>query len=98
MKGLIALVTVGMFAAVGLSGDKELAWPRFRGPGGTGVADDQTPPVELGPDKNVKWKVTVPSGLSSPVVAGDKLVITAFEGGKLYTIAYRRADGSETWR
>jgi outer membrane protein assembly factor BamB len=98
MKGLIALVTVGILAAVGLSADKPLAWPRFRGPGGSGIADGQTPPVQLGPDKNVLWKVPVPSGLSSPVVVGDKLVFTAFEGGKLYTIAYRRADGTEAWR
>jgi outer membrane protein assembly factor BamB len=54
--------------------------------------------VEFGPDKNVKWKVPVPSGLSSPIVAGDKLVITAFDDGKLYTIAYDRADGKEAWR
>src|SRR2546430_5975738 len=87
-----------MFAAAGLSAAKPLAWPRFRGPDGSGIADGQTPPVELGPDKNVKWKVAVPSGLSSPIVAGDKLVLTAFEGGKLYTIAYRRADGAEAWR
>ncbi len=98
MKGLIALVAVGVFAAAGLSADPRLAWPQFRGPGGSGVADGQKPPVELGPDKNVKWKVAAPSGLSSPVVAGDKLVITAFEGGKLYTIAYHRADGKEAWR
>ena len=75
-----------------------LAWPQFRGPGGSGVADDQKPPVEIGPDKNVKWKVAVPSGLSSPIVVGDMLVLTAFDDGKLYTIAYRRADGSEAWR
>jgi outer membrane protein assembly factor BamB len=98
MKGLIALVTVGTFATVALSADKPLAWPQFRGPGGSGVAHGQKPPVEIGPDKNVQWKVPAPSGLSSPVVAGDKLVITAFEGGKLYTIAYRRADGTEAWR
>ena len=46
----------------------------------------------------MKWKVAVPSGLSSPIVVGDKLVITAFENDKLYTIAYNRADGSEAWR
>jgi hypothetical protein len=46
----------------------------------------------------VKWKVPVPGGLSSPVVAGDKLVVTEFDGGKLYTIAYSRADGKEAWR
>jgi outer membrane protein assembly factor BamB len=84
--------------AVSAFGEEPLAWPQFRGPGGSGVADDQHPPVEIGPDKNVKWKVAVPSGLSSPIVAGDKLVITAFENDKLYTIAYNRADGSEAWR
>jgi outer membrane protein assembly factor BamB len=46
----------------------------------------------------VKWKVPVPAGISSPIVAGDYLVLTAFDEGKLYTIAYRRADGSEVWR
>src|SRR5438128_8698726 len=98
MKRLIAVMTVGICAVVGLGADKPLAWPRFRGPGGSGIADHQKPPVELGPDKNVLWKVPVPSGLSSPIVAGDKLVLTAFENGKLYTIAYRRADGTEAWR
>jgi outer membrane protein assembly factor BamB len=98
MKRLIACVAMGLFATIGFSADKPLAWPQFRGPGGSGVAEAQKPPVELGPDKNVRWKVPVPSGLSSPVVAGDKLVISAFEGGKLYTIAYRRADGTEAWR
>jgi outer membrane protein assembly factor BamB len=73
-------------------------WPRFRGPNGSGIADDQTPPVRLGPQTNVKWKVPVPSGLSSPIVAGDNLVLTAFDRGKLYTIAYRRSDGKEAWR
>jgi outer membrane protein assembly factor BamB len=98
MKELIALVTAGMFAAVGLNADKPLSWPQFRGPGGSGVADGEKPPVQVGPDKNVQWRVPAPSGLSSPVVAGDKLVISAFEGEKLYTIAYRRADGTEAWR
>ena len=64
-------------------------WPQFRGPGGSGIAEEQKPPVEVGPDKNVKWKVPVPSGLSSPIVVGDKLVLTAFENDKLYTIAYQ---------
>src|SRR2546430_10482648 len=87
-----------MFAAAGLSAAKPLAWPRFRGPDGSGIADGQTPPVHLGPDKNVKWKVAVPRGLSSPVVAGDLLVITALEGGELYTNAYRCAGGAEAGR
>jgi outer membrane protein assembly factor BamB len=98
MKALIASVAVTVFASVSLSAGEPLVWPRFRGPDGAGVADGQKPPLEFGPDKNVKWKVPAPNGLSSPIVAGDKLVITAFAGGKLYTIAYSRADGKEAWR
>lgn len=101
MQRLFAFMVVTVFSTVGLSaepGAPGLAWSRFRGPGGSGVAEGQKPPVEIGPDKNVQWKVPVPSGLSSPIVAGDKLVLTAFDGGKLYTIAYRRADGKEAWR
>jgi outer membrane protein assembly factor BamB len=77
---------------------RELDWPQFRGPAASGIAEDQKPPIEIDPQKNAKWKVAVPSGMSSPVVAGDMLILTAFEDGKLYTIAYNRADGSEAWR
>ncbi len=73
-------------------------WPRFRGPNGSGVAADQQPPIEVGPEKNVRWKVPVPEGLSSPIIVGDKLVITAVQDGSLFTIAYNRADGKEAWR
>jgi outer membrane protein assembly factor BamB len=97
MKASIALALLVSVAAVG-RGDDSLVWPRFRGPNGSGVAEGQKPPVEFGPDKNLKWKVSVPPGISSPIVAGDKLVITAFDDGKLYTIAYARADGREAWR
>lgn len=97
MRGWIASVAVGVLTTAALGADAP-AWPQFRGPGGSGVADTQKPPVEFGPDKNVKWKVKVPPGFSSPIVAGENLVLTAFENGKLYTIAYRRADGAEAWR
>lgn len=73
-------------------------WPQFRGPNGSGVADAEKPPVEFGPDKNLKWKVPAPPGFSSPVVAGDKLFLTAFDDGKLFTVAYNTADGKELWR
>src|SRR5579863_3075063 len=90
MKALIALALLASVAAVGRS-DDSLVWPRFRGPNGSGVAEGQKPPVEFGPDKNLKWKVAVPAGVSSPIVAGENLVVTAFDDGRLYTIAYRRA-------
>jgi outer membrane protein assembly factor BamB len=97
MRTMIAVVALGLFATAGRAGEGP-AWPQFRGPGGSGVADGQKPPVEFGPTKNLKWKVPAPGGVSSPITAGDKLVITAFEGGKLYTVAYHRASGKEAWR
>jgi outer membrane protein assembly factor BamB len=87
-----------VLTAVAPAADQNLQWPRFRGPDGSGVAENQRPPVEIGPEKNVKWKVPTPAGFSSPIVVGDMLVITAFDNGKLYTLAYDRADGRELWR
>jgi outer membrane protein assembly factor BamB len=95
---LLASVVFTSAAQGAGAAEDSLAWPQFHGPGGSGVAHDQKPPIEIGPDKNVKWKVPAPNGLSSPIAAGDKLVITAFDNGKLYTIAYNRADGAEAWR
>lgn len=98
MRSLFASLVVAVSTMAGLAADKSLVWPQFRGPNASGIAEDQKPPIELGPDKNVKWKVPAPGGLSSPIVVGDKLVITAFVDDKLYTIAYNRADGKELWR
>lgn len=91
-----ALLGVGVWCAAAAAGPP--AWPQFRGPGGAGLADGQKPPTKLGPDTNVKWKVPVPPGMSSPVITGDKLFLTAYENDKLFTIAYARADGRELWR
>jgi outer membrane protein assembly factor BamB len=94
---LITVVLLGVVDSLGV-GAGELPWPQFRGSAGAGVATEANLPVEIGPDKNVKWKVAVPGGLSSPIVAGELLVLTAFEDDKLLTITYRRDDGAEAWR
>ncbi len=96
MRRSLCLGILGLAAAPLLAADP--VWPQFRGPGGLGVAETQTPPVKFGLTQNVQWKVPVPSGFSSPIVIGDKLVLTAFENNKLFTIAYNRADGKELWR
>lgn len=98
MKKLLAIAAMGILTGLSSAGESPLAWPQFRGPAGSGVAEEQKPPIELGPTKNVKWKVPAPGGFSSPILVADLLVITAFDAGKLYTIAYTRADGKERWR
>jgi outer membrane protein assembly factor BamB len=93
----LILVLILTISAQAIGADNSLPWPRFRGPNGSGIGTG-TPPTEIGADKNLKWKVPVPNGLSSPIVVGDTIVLTAFEDGGLYTIAYRRTDGREAWR
>ncbi len=73
-------------------------WPRFRGPNGSGVAEGMPLPREIGPATNVVWKTAVPSGKSSPVLAGDRLYLTGHADRRLFTLAYDRRTGKELWR
>jgi outer membrane protein assembly factor BamB len=72
-------------------------WPRFRGPNGAGVADGPALPASLDPGGAV-WKVAVPHGYSSPILSGERLYLTAFEGDDLLVLCLNRADGRELWR
>ena len=72
-------------------------WSRFRGPNGSGVADG-TFPTEFGPDKNLIWKTPLPPGHSSPILYGDHIILTAFEGADLLTICVNRTTGRVEWR
>jgi len=73
-------------------------WPQFRGPNAAGVADEERPPVRFGPETNLQWKVEIPPGLSSPVVFGESIFLTALEDDQLLTIAYDAGTGRELWR
>src|SRR3954466_11282573 len=86
-----------ILAASSRAAGPTLAWPQFRGPNGSGIAEHEKPPVEFGPEKNLKWSIACPSGQSSPIVVGDKLVLTAFDDGQLSTIAINRHNGKEAW-
>lgn len=73
------------------------AWDQFRGSGGSGVAADARPPVAIDPSK-AAWSIPVPPGHSSPVLTNDLIVITAFDEGRLVTLAYKRTNGEMAWR
>ncbi len=72
-------------------------WHRFRGPNGSGIAEGCQPPVHLGKDCEA-WRVSVPPGLSSPVLSQDRLFLTAEMDGALLTLAFDRKTGKELWR
>jgi outer membrane protein assembly factor BamB len=73
-------------------------WPQFRGPNSAGLADDAALPTEIGPSKNLLWKVDLPAGKSSPVFAGDRIFLTGHDGDKLLTLCLDRPSGRELWR
>ena len=72
-------------------------WNRFRGPNGSGLSDARRLPTEFGPSQNVVWKVDVPEGFSSPIVAGNRVFLTGFRNDTLLTFAVDRASGKVLW-
>ena len=58
------------------------SWPQFRGPGATGVpADESGLPESWSDTENVAWKASIGgSGWSSPIVWGDKVLLTSARG------------------
>ena len=91
--GSILLATLAA-SAVPLSAQ----WPQFRGPNGSGVGAGAGYPTELSPATNLAWKVPVPYGQSSPVIAGGHVYLTASEGDRRLTICLDADTGRELWR
>ena len=74
-------------------------WPRFRGPNGSGVADDNSIPVAVG-NGDVIWKIDVPgNGVSSPIVSKGKLFLQTAtpERQERMLICYHAASGKRLW-
>lgn len=73
-------------------------WPQFRGPHASGVAAEGNFPEHFGPDTNLVWRASVPSGHSSPCIWEDRIFLTGFDDGKLVVLALDRRDGRVLWR
>jgi len=79
------------------AGAEVASWNQFRGPNGSGVARGCRPPVKIDA-RHVAWKTPVPPGLSSPVLAGNRIFLTAVADGRLVTLAFDTASGKPAWR
>jgi outer membrane protein assembly factor BamB len=73
-------------------------WPRFRGPAGAGVLESANLPAEIGVDRNVRWKIALPAGHSSPIVDRGRVFLTGFERETLLTLCVGAEDGRILWR
>ncbi len=85
-------------AALAAAPAAELAWDRFRGPNGSGLASATNIPDAFGPDQAVVWKTPLPEGLSSPVFGRASIFLTGFDDDRLLTFALDRRTGRIQWR
>jgi outer membrane protein assembly factor BamB len=83
MKKKLLIISVLAFCYAGIVTAQlrpERQWPVYRGYMSSGVLDNANLPdnFDIGKEVNVRWKIEVPGmGLSSPVIWGDKLLITS---------------------
>jgi outer membrane protein assembly factor BamB len=76
-------------------------WPRFRGPGGVGLAPSGDWPRkwDAATGENILWKTPVPMpGNSSPVLWGDRLFLTGADADRQEVFCFSRASGKLLWR
>ena len=95
MKSL--LFASALFAAVTLNAED---WPQFRGPHGDGIAPGAKLPAKLDA-QSVAWAADLPGrGVSSPIVVGDRVLVTCASGPKnerLRVLCFRLSDGTLRW-
>ena len=78
-------------------------WLQFRGPGAAGIAADaEGAPKELSMERSIAWEAALPGkGLSSPIVIGDKVIVTCSSGPdqtRLHVICFHTAgDSTPLW-
>lgn len=75
-------------------------WTQFRGPLGNGVAPGDRLPATFDA-QSVTWAADLPGrGLSSPVIVGDRVFVTATSGARqdrLHVLCFNLSDGSLRW-
>ncbi|MFI4874061.1 MAG: PQQ-binding-like beta-propeller repeat protein [Blastopirellula sp. JB062] len=72
---------VWMLAALAAQAASPTDWPQFRGPQQDGDAGSAELPIEWGAQQNVVWRKPMPGfGASSPVVIGDRIYVTYYDG------------------
>jgi outer membrane protein assembly factor BamB len=102
MRKIYFGIVIGIFLLIVVSRAQRqtasLEWPQFRGSNGSGVGQTTKLPSEFGPEKNMIWKKTIPTGYSSPVLTRDRIFLTACENEKLLTLCLVRKTGNMIWK
>src|SRR5262245_30552006 len=72
-------------------------WPQWRGPHGSGIADEKNLPERWSATQNVAWKADLGGvGVSSPIVSGNVVFVTSQIGAGASRQGPRLAQGTGT--
>ncbi|MDF1825673.1 MAG: PQQ-binding-like beta-propeller repeat protein [Verrucomicrobiales bacterium] len=93
--------TLLLFSILSINALGHADWLNFRGPNGSGLGDGiKDLPTEL-TDESVAWKIPLPGrGLSSPLIVGDRLFLSAASGPEqrqLHLLCFDRRTGEPLW-
>ena len=98
MKNVVIFTTMILTSSFASAGD----WPQFRGPSGTGVADEKNLPTTWSATENVRWKAEIPGrSVSSPVVSAGRVYAASASGvncEKLHVVCFDAKDGKQLWQ
>ena len=86
-------------------------WVQFRGPDGSGTSAQSGLPATWSATENIVWQKALPGfGSSSPIVVGDRIIVTCYSGYgtdaknpgdqsklRLHTVCVARASGEILW-
>ena len=81
--------------------DVRNAWPRFRGPDGSGISPYTNVPDtwDAASGKNILWKTPVPlPGNNSPVVCGKRVFLSGADEKRRQVYCFDTADGKLLWQ
>lgn len=95
-----ALAACALLLPTSASYAGDAAWPRFRGPGGSGVSSASGVPAKF-TEADYNWRVKLPGdGPSSPVVWGDKVFVTSAEKdrGRRHVLCLSARGGRKLWQ
>jgi outer membrane protein assembly factor BamB len=77
-------------------------WKQFRGPNGTSVSQENSPPEKWSETENVAWRVDLPGrGPSSPIIVGGRVYVTCSAGARqdrLIVLCFDAKSGQSIWR
>jgi outer membrane protein assembly factor BamB len=93
----IACLLAGLMVHIGPARGDE-GWPQWRGERGDSIVLEKGIARTWGPESNVVWRTPLPGqGGATPIIIGDRILLTSADGDDLVLMCLALADGRPLW-